>query len=207
MTERTKRVRFAVVGAGAVGGYFGGRLAEAGYDVTFIARGRTLDALRSQGLVVKSLDGDFSRAVKAHRRPGLRRHGGLRDLRGQGVANRGGRAGGPTALRGGDFRLAPAQRHRGAVPAGRRAGASSGCSVGSAGSSLGVEAPGSIHHFGARPTIELGELDGSSSERTEAFRQAAERAGIACQDPRGGHPDSHVGQVHISSSPPVPSAR
>jgi len=52
-------MRIAVIGVGAVGGYFGGRLAQAGHDVTFVARGSTLDALRSSGLHVKSIAGDF----------------------------------------------------------------------------------------------------------------------------------------------------
>ncbi|MCG8419872.1 MAG: 2-dehydropantoate 2-reductase [Proteobacteria bacterium] len=55
----TNTIRFAVVGAGAVGGYFGGRLAEANHAVTFIARGATLQALNSRGLRVESLKGDF----------------------------------------------------------------------------------------------------------------------------------------------------
>ena len=42
-------MRIAVVGAGGVGGYFGGRLAQAGEDVVFIARGRTLQALHERG--------------------------------------------------------------------------------------------------------------------------------------------------------------
>ena len=50
---------FAVFGTGAVGGYFGGRLAEAGHDVGFIARGRHLAAIRERGLRVSSVDGDF----------------------------------------------------------------------------------------------------------------------------------------------------
>ena len=52
-------MRIAVVGAGGVGGYFGGRLAAAGSDVTFIARGAHLEALRSRGLTVHSFRGDF----------------------------------------------------------------------------------------------------------------------------------------------------
>jgi 2-dehydropantoate 2-reductase len=52
-------MRIAVVGAGGVGGYFGGRLAQAGIDTTFIARGATLDALRTRGLRVDSIHGDF----------------------------------------------------------------------------------------------------------------------------------------------------
>jgi 2-dehydropantoate 2-reductase len=52
-------MRIAVFGTGAVGGYFGGRLAAAGEDVTFIARGGTLQALRAHGLRVESIRGDF----------------------------------------------------------------------------------------------------------------------------------------------------
>ena len=52
-------MRFAVVGAGAVGGYFGGRLARAGHEVHFIARGPHLAAIREHGLRVDSIGGDF----------------------------------------------------------------------------------------------------------------------------------------------------
>ncbi len=51
-------MRIAVMGAGGVGGYFGARLAHAGHDVAFIARGRHLAALRERGLAVKSANGD-----------------------------------------------------------------------------------------------------------------------------------------------------
>lgn len=53
-------MRFAVFGAGGMGAYFGGKLALAGHDVAFIARGRTLAALRTGGLRVESPDGDFA---------------------------------------------------------------------------------------------------------------------------------------------------
>lgn len=46
-------------GTGAIGGYFGGRLAAAGEDVVFLARGRQLDALRSVGLSIASPAGDL----------------------------------------------------------------------------------------------------------------------------------------------------
>lgn len=49
-----------VFGTGGVGGYFGGRLAEAGHNVTFIARGAHLAALRERGLRVESIAGDFT---------------------------------------------------------------------------------------------------------------------------------------------------
>jgi 2-dehydropantoate 2-reductase len=53
-------MRYVVVGAGGVGGYLGGRLAAAGRDVTFIARGAHLAALRTDGLTVQSITGDFA---------------------------------------------------------------------------------------------------------------------------------------------------
>ena len=52
-------MRIAVFGTGGVGGYFGGRLAHVGEDVTFIARGEHLRAIQTNGLKVDSTDGDF----------------------------------------------------------------------------------------------------------------------------------------------------
>ena len=49
-------MRIAMMGAGGVGGYFGGRLAASGCDVTFIARGRHLEAIRNSGLRIDSRD-------------------------------------------------------------------------------------------------------------------------------------------------------
>src|SRR5688572_1202086 len=54
-------MRIAVLGSGAVGGYYGAKLARAGHDVTFIARGAHLAAIRERGLQIKSpAVGDFS---------------------------------------------------------------------------------------------------------------------------------------------------
>jgi 2-dehydropantoate 2-reductase len=47
-------MRIAIFGSGAVGGYYGARLARAGHDVTFIARGAHLDAIRQRGLEIRS---------------------------------------------------------------------------------------------------------------------------------------------------------
>lgn len=49
-------MRIAMMGSGGVGGYFGGRLAASGCDVTFIARGRHLEAIRERGLHIDSRD-------------------------------------------------------------------------------------------------------------------------------------------------------
>src|SRR5262249_23550050 len=57
--QRRTCVRVAVMGAGAVGGYFGARLAGASNDVAFIARGPHLAALRRQGLTLESPQGNL----------------------------------------------------------------------------------------------------------------------------------------------------
>jgi 2-dehydropantoate 2-reductase len=55
-------MRILVVGAGAVGGYFGGRLLQAGRDVTFLVRSRRAAELAKHGLTIRSPVGDFHRA-------------------------------------------------------------------------------------------------------------------------------------------------
>lgn len=52
-------MKIAVIGAGGVGGYFGGTLLKAGYDVTFLARGGHLNEILQNGLTIKSIRGDF----------------------------------------------------------------------------------------------------------------------------------------------------
>jgi 2-dehydropantoate 2-reductase len=52
-------MRIAVMAAGAVGGYFGARLADAGHDVVFFARGAHLDAIRRDGLKIESVRGNL----------------------------------------------------------------------------------------------------------------------------------------------------
>ena len=56
----TNKLKIAVIGAGGVGGFFGGKLAVAGHDVSFVARGAHLAALRENGLVADSVSGDFT---------------------------------------------------------------------------------------------------------------------------------------------------
>src|ERR1700733_3184844 len=58
MQEQPMGMRILVVGAGAVGGYFGGRLAEAGRDVTFLVHSRTAENIRRGGLRIVSPRGD-----------------------------------------------------------------------------------------------------------------------------------------------------
>ena len=184
-------MRLAVVGAGAVGGYFGGRLVQSGVDVTFIARNRTLEALSSDGLHVRSIDGDFSVPVKATSDPGSVGEVdgvlfGVKAWQIEEAARSAKPLFGPqtfalpllngieipdrlNAVLGRDTELGR-QRVLGGL-----------CRI-----IAKVESPGRIHHFGARPTIELGELDGSDSERVQAFQKLGEDAGFVVKVPSGG---------------------
>jgi 2-dehydropantoate 2-reductase len=67
--ERKAFMRFAIVGSGAVGGYYGARLANAGHEVTFMARGSHLRAIRERGLLVWSPLGDFTVRAPAEEDP------------------------------------------------------------------------------------------------------------------------------------------
>ena len=77
-------MRILVMGSGGVGGYFGGRLAAAGNDVTFVARGAHLAAMQKDGLLLDSLLGEARvTPAKAVLRSGGGRHARHRDLRDQ----------------------------------------------------------------------------------------------------------------------------
>ena len=60
LTPRAGAMRIAMVGAGGVGGYFGARLAAAGQDVWFVARGPHLAAMRADGLRLTSIEGNLA---------------------------------------------------------------------------------------------------------------------------------------------------
>jgi 2-dehydropantoate 2-reductase len=62
--------KILICGAGAIGGYFGGRLAQnPDNEVTFLSRGKTYSNLTGQGLIIKSIHGDFSIKVNAVNEP------------------------------------------------------------------------------------------------------------------------------------------
>lgn len=62
-------MRIAIVGAGAVGGYYGARLAQAGNEVTLIARGANLEAIRARGMRIRSASGEVVVPVRAESDP------------------------------------------------------------------------------------------------------------------------------------------
>ena len=59
-------MKFLVLGAGAIGGYFGGRLVESGADVTFLVRPARRAQLERDGLCIESALGNVSRPVEDH---------------------------------------------------------------------------------------------------------------------------------------------
>ena len=87
-------MRIAVIGAGGVGGYFGAKLAQAGNDVAFVARGAHLAAMRANGLARRERGRRHRRCreVVAHRRSGVARAGRRRDVLRQAVGRRAGGA-------------------------------------------------------------------------------------------------------------------
>ena len=171
-------VRIAVIGAGAVGGYFGARLVEAGHEVAFVARGRTLAALLAAGLRLESPLGDaLVRPWMATDDPA---EPGMVDLVVVGVKAWQVPEVAP-ALRplvGERTCVLPLQN--GVEAAGQLAAALGPepvlgglCKI----ISLQV-APGHVRHLGVEPSIDLGELDGPPGERALRLRDALEEAGI-----------------------------
>ena len=176
-------MRIAIYGTGGVGGYFGGRLAQAGEEVIFIARGAHLEAIRTHGLKVKSIKGDFHiqpaqasddpaqvgvvdavlLGVKAWQvpeaaqalRPLLAEHSFVVPLQ-NGVE-------------------APEQL---AAVLGKAHVLGGMCQI-----SARLAAPGEIHHLGIEPYIAFGELDGKPSPRVESLHQAFTRAGVNAAAP------------------------
>ncbi|MGC9355149.1 MAG: ketopantoate reductase family protein [Mariniphaga sp.] len=172
-------MKIAIIGTGGVGGYFGGKLANAGFDVTFLARGKHLEALRQNGLSVKSIAGNFSvkkvkavekieeigpsdlilLAVKAWQIKSIREP--LKSIIH------------PTTT------LLPLQN--GVVTSEELAEVIEKkhiigglCRIISK-----IEAPGVIHHFGvASPKITFGELDHSHPERLQKLKSIFDKAGI-----------------------------
>lgn len=65
-------MKILVLGAGGIGGYFGGRLAEAGADVTFLVRERRAQLLARDGLIIKSPLGDAKLKVETVLAGGLK---------------------------------------------------------------------------------------------------------------------------------------
>jgi len=176
-------MRIAVFGSGGVGGYFGGRLARAGEDVVFIARGAHLQAMGREGLRVESLKGDFLVspvqatddpaqvgpvdvvlvAVKAWQVPEAAP--AIRPMLGPETF--------VVPLQNG---LEAPSQLADMLGAAHVVGGS--CVISSA-----VSAPGHIRHVGLEPSVSFGELDHRPSPRLERLRQAFARAEVTAAIP------------------------
>ena len=169
-------MRIAIFGTGAVGGYFGGRLAQAGEDIVFIARGEHLQTLLTHGLKVDSIKGDFVvHSVTATDDP---TQVGLVDVILVGVkawqVPEAAQAMRPMV--GPQTFVVPLQNgveapSQLAAVLGREQVLGGLCGL----ISFIVE-PGHVCHAGADPFIRFGELDNSPSERVERLRKAFDRA-------------------------------
>ncbi|MEA2341968.1 MAG: 2-dehydropantoate 2-reductase [Thermoanaerobaculia bacterium] len=176
-------MKIAVIGAGGVGGYFGGKLADGGADVTFIVRGATLDAMRTNGLRVDSIKGDFViENPNATDDPSSVGH-----VDAIFVAVKAWQLGDVAAqikpMLGDDTMVIPLEN---GIDAPEQLAAIVGSQHvlgGLCGIVSFIAAPGHIRHIGAEPFIMFGELDNRRTPRVEALRDECLRAGVQADIP------------------------
>jgi 2-dehydropantoate 2-reductase len=175
-------MRIVVYGTGGVGGYYGGRLAQAGHEVAFIARGAHLEAIRQHGLRVDSTSGDF--VVQPAKAAETVAEFGVADVvlvavkawQVQATAEAIKPVVGPDTL------VVPLQN---GVDAPRILASVLGAAQvlgGACGISVFIEGPGHIRHVAVDPYIQFGTLDNSPSRAVESLRGAfAECIGVSAE--------------------------
>lgn len=176
-------MKIAVVGAGGVGGYFGGRLAQAGVDTTFVVRGRTLDTLLRDGLKVDSFLGNFHLdKVNATDDPGTVGpvDAVLMTVKSWQVPEAAAQI---RPLVGPDTMVVPLENGIDAPDVlatilGAPHVLGGLCAI----VSMAV-APGHIRHLAFEPLVMFGELDNPRTERVERLRATFEQAGINAEIP------------------------
>lgn len=174
-------MRIAIMGAGAVGGYYGGRLAQAGHDVALITRGEHLRAIRASGLALKGPAGD---AVIS----GVQATDDAAQVAPVDIVlfcvklydtEDAARAIAPLLAKGGVCITL-----QNGVDGYQRIGAIVGHDRvlgGLAFVSALIEAPGVIRYKSKAPAIKFGETDGRISERATRFRDSCVAAGIGAE--------------------------
>lgn len=171
-------MNIVVIGAGAVGGYFGGKLAKAGFNVTFIARGKTLEAIETKGLQIKSIYGDFvvhpkvSDNIKTIKNPNLIILG-VKSWQIEDIAKQ------IKPILTDKTMVLPLQN--GADNADRllsilnKENVLAGlCKIVSK-----IETPGVINHFAYEPEIVFGEYDNNKTERVKNIKTIFDKAGFS----------------------------
>jgi 2-dehydropantoate 2-reductase len=174
-------VRILIIGAGGVGGYFGARLQQAGADVGFVARGAHLDALRREGLTVRSPLGDIHLPiVSVSDTPA---DFGTADIIWLCVklwdAPAAVRAMAPVV--GPDTGIISFQNGVQKDDVLREAFGEKAVMGGVAYIATTIESPGVIRHTGIMQRLLFGEYDGTRSLRAEALLEACMRGGIAVE--------------------------
>ncbi len=173
-------MRIAVIGAGAVGAYFGGRLAQAGEDAVFVTRPQAVDHLRANGLRIESVAGDFEVQPQVTANPAELGH-----VDAVLVAVKSWQVREATQvirpLVGDETIVVPLQNGVEApehliAALGNGAVLGGVCRIISA-----VIEPGHIRHSGIEPSVTFGELSGGACARGVALRDAFRRAGVAAE--------------------------
>ncbi len=180
-------MRIAIFGAGGAAAYFGGRLAQAGEEVIFIARGKHLEAIREHGLQVESVKGDFTiRDARATDDP---KEVGPVDAVILGVkawqVTEAAQA--MQAMMGPETFVLPVQN---GVETVDRLSAVLGAEhvLGGVAKIFSLIAgPGKIHHPGGPGFLAFGELDNRRSARIEKLKETLDRAGILTDIPADIH--------------------
>lgn len=174
-------MKIAVIGAGGLGGYFGARLASTGHEVTFVARGDHLNAMRTGGLRVESAKGDLH-LKSVHATDDISGIGPvdivmvavkLWDTESVAVQLKG-LIGPETAVV--SFQNGVDKDIILSNALGTKAVIGGICYI-----AAEIREPGVIRHTGTMQKLVFGELDGSVTKRVEAFHAACEGAGIDAQ--------------------------
>jgi len=177
-------MKIGVIGAGAVGGYFGGRLAFAGREVVFFVRGKTLEALRTGPLRVQSIEGDFEVNVRATDDPAE-----VGEVDAVLVAVKAWQVPDAAAalqkMPGEKSAVVPLQNGMNA-PAELAAVLGSGRVAGGLCRIVAeAKGPGQIDHYWAEPSLAFGELEPlANAEVLAQLRDAFVAAGVRCDIPR-----------------------
>jgi len=170
------------MGAGGVGGYFGARLQQAGHEVTFFARGRHLQALKTDGLTIESAHGNARLKVRVFEDP---REAGVADVvlfavklwDTESAAER------LRPVLGKDSIVIPLQN---GVESTERVGSILGKEKvlgGAAYIGTRIKAPGVIEHSGQMARLQFGPVMPAQRAAADAFLEACERAGIQAEIP------------------------
>jgi 2-dehydropantoate 2-reductase len=171
-------MKITIIGTGGVGGYFGAKLVQAGYNVSFIARGEHLRAIQNNGLTIKSILGDFSvdnlkatDKITEINKPDLIIIGvkawQIKEIR-EDISK----------ILHKDTMILPLQN--GVLASDELAEKNNKshiigglCKIFSK-----IESPGVISHFGAEPFIAFGELDNRRTERLIKIKEVLDKSGI-----------------------------